>query len=156
MVFVDESILDVLLLLECLAKTEDLAIISSLITVAEDFLLKHHLTEGGIRYAVHRGAGMSTWEPTAAAEIVETHVLYHCVAFVCAFSFLECYMSCHMYHGVRTFEILKIHRSQPILLLFQWRRPFQNCTSFFFRQLLQSLPRTRTIPPTKRAKILGF
>ena len=60
MVFVDESTLDVLLLLESLAKTEDLAIISSLITVAEDSLLEHHLTEGGIRYAVHRGAGMST------------------------------------------------------------------------------------------------
>ena len=55
---------------------------------------------------------------TAAAEIVETHVLYHCVAFVHEFSFLECYMSYHMYHGVKTFVILKIHHPQPILLLF--------------------------------------
>ena len=49
MVLVNERIVDMLLLSESLAKTEDLAIIGSLIPVEEDLLLKHHLTEGGIR-----------------------------------------------------------------------------------------------------------
>ena len=34
--------------------------------------------------------------------------------YVHAFSFLEWYMSYHMNHGVRTFEILKIHPLQLI------------------------------------------
>ena len=39
---------------------------------------------------------MAVLHATAAAVIVETHVLYHCAAIVRTISILECFMSCHM------------------------------------------------------------